>query len=145
MPGCGRPLSALPHKQGIRAGWSVNQTLTLPGVRHLAQSCEFVINRVSGRWETGKCAAMTLLGPYAEGNDGTEEVVFAAFMGENHAGLTPLERFGFILPPRKMSACYGVYSHQRVEWFPTSEIRGSRSDRRRSPKAEIPRLVSTSA
>jgi hypothetical protein len=33
-----------------------------------------------------------MLGPYAEGNDGTDEVVFAAFMGENHAGLTPLER-----------------------------------------------------
>jgi hypothetical protein len=29
--------------------------------------------------------------------------------------------------------------------FPTSEIGGSRSDRRRSPKTEIPRLVSTSA
>jgi len=27
----------------------------------------------------------------------TEEVVFAAFMRENHAGLTPLEKFGFIL------------------------------------------------
>jgi len=108
MPGCGRPLSALPHKQGIRAGWSVNQTLTLPGVRHLAQSCEFVINRVSGRWETGKRAAMTLLGPYVEGNDGTEEVVFAAFTGENHAGLTSLERFGFVLHPgrcQRATAC----------------------------------------
>jgi hypothetical protein len=29
--------------------------------------------------------------------------------------------------------------------FPTSEIRGSRSDRWRSPKTEIPLLVSTSA
>jgi hypothetical protein len=29
--------------------------------------------------------------------------------------------------------------------FPTSEIRGSRSDSRRSPKTENPRLVSTSA
>src|SRR6478672_3466208 len=36
------------------------------------------------------------LGPHAEGNDGTDEVVFAAFMGENHTGLTPLERFGFV-------------------------------------------------
>jgi hypothetical protein len=53
MPGCGRPLFALPRKQRIRAGWCVNQTRTLLGVRHLAQSCEFVINRVSGRWETG--------------------------------------------------------------------------------------------
>ena len=34
--------------------------------------------------------ALTLLGPYAQGNDGTEEVVFAAFTGENHTGLTPL-------------------------------------------------------
>jgi len=25
MPGCGRPLSALPHKQGIRAGWVSNR------------------------------------------------------------------------------------------------------------------------
>ena len=64
---------------------------------------------------------MTPLGPYAEGNDGTEEVVFAAFMGENRAGLTPLERFGFVLHPGKMSACYGVYSHQRVECPPEGE------------------------
>ena len=64
---------------------------------------------------------LAMLGPYAEGNDGTEEVVFAAFMGENHAGLTSLERFGFALHPGKMSACYGVYSHQRVECPPEGE------------------------
>jgi hypothetical protein len=62
-----------------------------------------------------------MLGPYAEGNDGTEEVVFALFMGENHAGLTPLEKFGFILHPGKMSACYGMNSHQRVECPPEGE------------------------
>jgi len=58
---------------------------------------------------------LTLLGPCGEGNEGTEEDVFAAFMGENHPGLTPLERFGFVLHPGKMSACYGVNSHRRVE------------------------------
>ena len=42
-------------------------------------------------------------------------------MGENHAGLTSLERFGFALHPGKMSACYGVYSHQRVECPPEGE------------------------
>ena len=62
-----------------------------------------------------------MLGPYAEGNDGTEEVVFAAFMGENHAGLTPLERFGFVLHPGKMSACHGAYSGQPVECPPEGE------------------------
>ena len=62
-----------------------------------------------------------MLGPYAQGNDGTEEVVFAVFMGENHAGLTPLERFGFVLHPGKMSACSGMYSHQRVECPPEGE------------------------
>jgi hypothetical protein len=61
---------------------------------------------------------LAMLGPYAEGNDGTEEVVFAAFMGENHAGLTPLERFGFVLHPGKMSACHGAYSGQQVECPP---------------------------
>jgi hypothetical protein len=66
---------------------------------------------------------LAMLGPYANGNDGTEEeeVVFAVFMGENHAGLTPLERFGFVLYPGKMSACYGVNSHQRVECPPEGE------------------------
>jgi hypothetical protein len=54
---------------------------------------------------------LTLLGPCAEGNEGTDEVVFAAFMGENHTRLT----FGFVLHPGKMSACYDEYSHQRVE------------------------------
>jgi hypothetical protein len=58
---------------------------------------------------------LAMLGPYAEGNDGTEEVVFAVFMGENHSVLTPLTSFGFVLHPGRASACYGQYSHTRVE------------------------------
>jgi hypothetical protein len=64
---------------------------------------------------------LAMLGPYAEGNDGTEEVVFAAFMGENHAGLTPLERFGFVLHTGKMSACHGAYSGRPTECPPEGE------------------------
>ena len=36
MPGCERPLSTLPYRRGIRAGWSVNQPPMLSGARHLA-------------------------------------------------------------------------------------------------------------
>jgi hypothetical protein len=42
---------------------------------------------------------MTLLGPCAEGNDGTDEDVFAAFMGENHTRLTPLGEVRLRTPP----------------------------------------------
>jgi hypothetical protein len=80
---------------------------------------------VWGTYPSGSDSAIgsdvAMFGPYAEGNDGTEEVVFAVFMGENHAGLTPLERFGFILHPGKMSACSGEYSHQLVECPPEGE------------------------
>jgi hypothetical protein len=58
---------------------------------------------------------LAMEGPVAEGTDGTEEVVFAIGMQDNHAGLTPLEKFGFLLHPGKASACYGQYSRTRVE------------------------------
>ena len=72
--------------------------------------------------------ALTLLGPYAEGNDGTEEVVFAAFMGENHAGLTPLERFGFILHPgrcQRATACTAISASSGFRRLRSGEVGGS--------------------
>jgi hypothetical protein len=82
---------------------------------------EFVWGSYPSGSESAISSDLAMLGPYAEGNDGTEAVVFAVFMGENHAGLTPLERFGFVLYPGQMSACYGVNSHQRVECPPEGE------------------------
>ena len=82
---------------------------------------EFIWGTYPSGSESSISNDLAMLGPYAEGNDGTQEVVFAAFMGENHAGLTPLDRFGFVLHPGKVSACYGVYSHQRVECPPEGE------------------------
>jgi hypothetical protein len=82
---------------------------------------EFVWGTYPSGSESSISNDLAMLGPYAEGNDGTEEVVFAAFMGENHAGLTPLERFGFVLHPGKMSACHDAYSGQQVECPPEGE------------------------
>jgi hypothetical protein len=79
---------------------------------------EFVWGTYPSGSESAIGSDLAMLGPYAEGNDGTEEVVFALFMGENHAGLAPLEKFGFVLHPGKMSACSGQYSHTRVECPP---------------------------
>lgn len=46
------------------------------------------------------------LGPYAEGSTGAEHVIFAAFINENRLVLKPLEEFGFVIYPGKMSACW---------------------------------------
>jgi hypothetical protein len=54
MPGCERPLSTLPHRRGIRAGWSVNQTPMLPGAPHLAPVVRVCYQQGFGPGETGK-------------------------------------------------------------------------------------------
>jgi hypothetical protein len=58
---------------------------------------------------------VAMYGPYAEGDDGSQDIVFSTFMGFNHRVLIPLEQFGFVLHPGRMSACYGKISGQRVE------------------------------
>lgn len=58
---------------------------------------------------------IAMFGPYAEGDDGSQKIVFSTFMGFNHRVLTPLEKFGFVLHPGHMSECYGKVSGQRVE------------------------------
>jgi len=88
----------------------------IPGSNPSVGIAEFVFGTYPTESAIGNDLAM--LGPYAEGNDGTEEVVFAAFMGENHSVLTPLTGFGFVLHPGRASACYGQYSHTRVECPP---------------------------
>jgi hypothetical protein len=54
-------------------------------------------------------------GPYAQGDDGTHEIVFSTFMGDNHRVLTPLTKFGFAIHQGHMSSCFGTVSGQRVE------------------------------
>jgi hypothetical protein len=85
----------------------------VPGSDPSLVRAEFVFGTYPTESAIGNDLAM--LGPYAEGNDGTEEVVFAVFMGENHSVLTPLTSFGFVLHPGRASACYGQYSHTPVE------------------------------
>ncbi|WP_131536273.1 hypothetical protein [Mycolicibacterium aromaticivorans] len=74
---------------------------------------------VYGIYPKGSASAIDLdvamLGPYAEGEDGLHEIVFATFMGFNHRVLNPLEKYGFVLHPGRMSSCYGKTSGQRVE------------------------------
>jgi hypothetical protein len=57
---------------------------------------------------------LAMLGPYAAGSTGTESVVFAAFMDGNRTELMPLEKFGFVIHPGKMSSC-SAPSGVRVE------------------------------
>lgn len=85
----------------------------VPGSNPSLVRAEFVFGTYPTESAIGNDLAM--LGSYAEGNDGTQEVVFAVFMGENHSVLTPLTNFGFVLHPGRASACYGQYSHSRVE------------------------------
>lgn len=55
---------------------------------------------------------LSLRGPYALGDFGTDRVVFVAGPGENRAVLAPLESYGFTLHPGMLSAC-GVECPER--------------------------------